>query len=45
MFVQLYLPNKLKDKKYYIPKDIGYEKQVKEIYERLEKLKTSQNKK
>lgn len=43
--VQQYLPNKLKDKKYYIPKDIGYEKQVKEIYERLEKLKTSQNKK
>lgn len=40
--VQQYLPNKLKDKKYYIPKDIGYEKQVKEIYERLEKLKNSQ---
>ena len=40
--VQQYLPNKLKDKKYYIPKDIGYEKQVKEIYERLEKLKNVQ---
>lgn len=37
--VQQYLPDKLKNKKYYTPKDIGYEKTVKEIYERLEKLK------
>lgn len=37
--VQQYLPDKLKNKKYYHPKDIGYEKQIKEIYERLEKLK------
>lgn len=37
--VQQYLPNKLKNKKYYIPKDIGYEKQIKEIYNRLEQLK------
>lgn len=37
--VQQYLPNKLKNKKYYIPKDIGYEKQIKDIYDRLEKLK------
>lgn len=37
--VQQYLPDKLKSKKYYHPKDIGYEKQIKEIYERLEKLK------
>jgi len=36
--VQQYLPDKLKNKKYYFPKDIGYEKQIKEIYERLEKL-------
>lgn len=36
---QQYLPDKLKNKKYYQPKDIGYEKQVKEIYDRLEKLK------
>ena len=36
---QQYLPDKLKNKKYYIPKDIGYEKQIKEIYERIEKLK------
>ena len=37
--VQQYLPDKIKNKKYYIPKDIGYEKQLKEIYEKLEKLK------
>ena len=37
--VQQYLPDKLKNKKYYIPKDIGYEKQIKEIYDRLEKIK------
>lgn len=37
--VQQYLPNNLKNKKYYIPKDIGYEKQIKEIYSRLEQLK------
>lgn len=36
---QQYLPDKLKNKKYYQPKDIGYEKQVKEIYDRLEKIK------
>lgn len=37
--VQQYLPEKLKNKKYYTPKDIGYEKQVKEIYERLNRIK------
>lgn len=37
--VQQYLPEKLKNKKYYHPKDIGYEKGMKEIYERLEKLR------
>ena len=37
--VQQYLPDKIKNKKYYIPKDIGYEKQIKDIYERLEHLK------
>lgn len=36
---QQYLPDKLKNKKYYNPKDIGYEKQIKEIYEKLEKIK------
>ena len=39
--VQQYLPNKLKNKKYYHPKDIGYEKSIKEIYEKIEKLKDS----
>ncbi len=42
--VQQYLPDKLKNKKYYSPKDIGYEKQLKEIYEKLEKLKNNQKK-
>ncbi len=37
--VQQYLPDKLKNKKYYSPKDIGYEKTFKDIYERLEKIK------
>ena len=36
--VQQYLPDKLKNKKYYHPKDIGYEKQIKETYENIEKL-------
>ena len=40
--VQQYLPDKIKNKKYYTPKDIGYEKQLKEIYDRLEKIKQSQ---
>lgn len=39
--VQQYLPDKLKNTKYYEPKDIGYEKTIKEIYERLEKIKES----
>lgn len=37
--VQQYLPDKIKNKKYYLPKDIGYERQLKEIYERLEQIK------
>ncbi|MBR1937020.1 MAG: replication-associated recombination protein A [Bacilli bacterium] len=37
--VQQYLPDKIKNKKYYKPKDIGYEKTVKEIYEKLEAIK------
>lgn len=36
---QQYLPDKLKNKKYYMPKEFGYEKQLKEIYEKLEALK------
>ena len=37
--VQQYLPDKLKNRKYYNPKDIGYEKQFKEVYENLENIK------
>ena len=36
---QQYLPDKLKNKKYYHPKDLGYEAKLKEIYLYLEKLK------
>ena len=39
--VQQYLPDKLKNKKYYKPKDIGYEKQIKEVYDRLERIKNN----
>lgn len=35
---QQYLPDNLKDKKYYKPKDIGKEKQYKETYEKLDKF-------
>ena len=38
---QQYLPDKIKDKKYFKPKDIGYEKTIKEIYEKIEKIKNS----
>lgn len=40
--VQQYLPDRLKHKKYYHPKNIGYEKQIKEIYEKLEQIKKHQ---
>ncbi len=36
---QQYLPDSLKNKKYYHPKDLGYEKTLKQVYERLEKIK------
>ena len=36
---QQYLPDKLKNKKYYHPKSLGYESKLKEIYLYLEKLK------
>lgn len=42
--VQQYLPDKIKNKKYYVPKDIGYEKSIKEIYERLENIKKNSKK-
>lgn len=41
--VQQYLPDKLKNRKYYHPKDIGYEKNIKEIYDRLEAIKKNSN--
>ena len=37
--VQEYLPKQLKGKKYYHPNDLGYEKTIKEIYEKIEKIK------
>ena len=39
--VQQYLPNNIKNKQYYFPKDLGYEKNLKEISDRLNKLKKS----
>ena len=36
---QQYLPDRLKNKQYYHPKDIGYEKNFKEVYEKLDKIK------
>lgn len=36
---QQYLPDNIKHKKYYHPKSIGYEVTLKEIYNKLEKLK------
>jgi len=42
--VQQYLPDKLKNKKYYKPKDIGYEKQIKEVYDKLKKIKKNAKK-
>ena len=41
--VQQYLPDKIKNTKYYYPKDIGYEKNLKEIYEKLERIKNKKN--
>ena len=36
---QQYLPDKIRNKKYYIPGDLGYEKNIKAIYEKIEKIK------
>ena len=38
---QHYLPDKLKNKKYYHPKNLGYEEKLKRIYEYLENLKNT----
>lgn len=35
--LQQYLPNNLLNKKYYIPKDSGYEVNIKKVYEALKK--------
>jgi len=37
--VQQYLPDIIKNKKYYYPKDLGQEKNIKEIYEKIENIK------
>lgn len=39
--IQQYLPDKIKNKKYYIPKDLGYEKNIKIIYDKLNKMKNN----
>lgn len=36
---QQYLPDNLKNKKYYIPKDKGYEQNIKYVYDKLENIK------
>ena len=36
---QQYLPDNLKNKKYYIPKDKGYEQSIKYVYDKLESIK------
>ncbi len=41
--IQQYLPDKIKNKKYYTPKDIGYEKQLKEIYDKLNRIKNKKS--
>ena len=41
--VQQYLPDNLKNRKYYIPKDTSVnERTLKQIYEKLEKLKNEE---
>ena len=37
--VQQYLPDKIKDKVYYTPKNIGYEVNFKQVYDKLNKIK------
>ena len=37
--IQEYLPKELRNKKYYSPNDLGYEKNIKEIYDKIEKIK------
>ena len=37
--VQQYMPDNLINKKYYKPKNVGYEATIKTVYEKIEKLK------
>ena len=37
--VQQYMPDNIKNKKYYIPKDSGYEINFKQVYDKIERLK------
>ena len=39
--IQQYLPDKIKNKKYYHPSSFGYEKNIKEIYDKIEKIKNN----
>ena len=39
------MPDKLINRKYYIPKEAGYEINLKQVYDKIEKLKKSQKKK
>lgn len=41
--IQEYMPKNLKNRKYYIPKSIGYEATIKLIYDKLHKIKESSN--
>ena len=36
---QQYLPEKIKNKRYYIPNDIGYEVNIKKVYDKINKIK------
>ena len=36
--IQQYLPDKLKNKKYYSPKSVGYESNIKQIYDKLQNI-------
>lgn len=36
--IQQYLPDKLKNKKYYSPKSVGYESTIKQIYDKLQNI-------
>ena len=39
--IQEYLPNNLKNKKYYVPSKVGYEENLKKVYDKIEKIKNT----